>query len=401
MSDIIDQKTIRDTVESLNFLREEVKTLAPRQDVVERCNKFLDIQEDLNQKLLSELNEKSRKIEEIEARYSSLEADLKRGLGGEEKQTKTEELKAFEKFLSLGKQFQYEPEKKYLRTDNSVNGGFLVHENYSNSILQAIIEVSPVRQVATVQPTNNMKSYVYTKESGFPVVYWVGEGQNNTASDPSFATEEIFLKKMAARVEITREMLDDSAFDIKSIITSQIVRQIGKAEGTGFINGTGVNDPEGLMVNSLIGFTAAGYASNLGAGEALLRVQGDIPNPSAYNLAFMFNRKTLHQGIRTLRGTTNDAYLFQPSINGTTPNLVAGLPYYLAQDMPDIAANSFPIICGDFKEGYVIADNNNLRIIEDQYTLIGSDRLIYHVFKRTGGKVVRPEVLKKIKISVS
>lgn len=392
--------TEQKTMEALNFLREEVKSIAPRQEVIERCNKFLDIQEDLNQKLLSQLNEKSRKIEELESRYNSFEADLKRGLGGEEKQVKTQELKAFEKFLSLGKAFQHEPEKKYLRTD-SATSGFLVHENYSNSILEAILEISPVRQVSTVEQTNNMKSYIFTKESGLPVVYWIGEGQPNTATDPSFTTDEIFIKKMAARVEITRDLLQDAAFDMKSVVTKQIVRQIGKAEGTAFINGNGVLEPEGLMFNSSIGYTASGYASSLGAGEALLKVQGDIPNPSAYNLSFMLNRNTLHYGIRTLRGTTNDNYLFQPNLNGNTPNLVAGLPYYLAQDMPMIGANTFPIICGDFKEGYMIADNNAIRIIEDPYTSIGSDKLNFHVFKRTGAKVIRPEVFRKIKIAVS
>jgi HK97 family phage major capsid protein len=395
MSDINQQ-----TMEALNSLREEVKSISPRQEVIDKCNKFLDIQEDVNQKEMQEKNALKAEVKELKESFASLEANLKRpNLGSEEKQKANEELKAFEKFLKMGKEFHYQPEKKYLRTDVSTGGGFLVHENYANSILEAIVEVSPVRQVARVETTTNAKSLIFTKETGLPVVYWIGEGQSNTASDPAFGEEEIFLKKLAFRIELTRELFDDASFDMKSVITRQIVKQVAKAEGTAFINGVGTLDPEGLMTNASVGFTASGNASTLGAGEALLRVQGDIVNPNAYNLSFMFNRKTLHQGIRTLRGTTNDNYLFQPALNGAAPNLVAGLPYALANDMPDIGANTFPIICGDFKEGYVIADNNNLRIIEDQYTQVGSDKLVYHVFKRTGGKVVRPEVLRKIKIS--
>lgn len=397
MSDINQQ-----TMEALNFLREEVKSISPRQEVIDRCNKFLDVQEDLNQKNTQEKNALRAELKEVKETLSAFEANLKRpNLSSEEKQKASEELKAFEKFLKMGKEFQHEPERKYLRTDVSAGGGFLVHESYANSILEAVVEVSPVRQVANVQTTTNTKSLIFTKETGLPTVYWVGEGQGNTASDPTFGTEEIFLKKMAFRIELTRELFDDSAFDMKAVVTKQILKQIAKGEGTAFINGTGTLDPEGLMTNASVGYTASGYASTLGAGEALLKVQGDIVNPSAYNLSFMFNRKTLHQGIRTLRGTTNDNYLFQPALNGGTPNLVAGLPYNLANDMPDIGANTFPIICGDFMEGYVIADNNNLRIIEDQYTQVGSDKLVYHVFKRTGGKVVRSEVLRKIKIATS
>ena len=68
-------------LEALNALRDETKKLSPEQK--SEINKLLDSQEEKNQAKLKELNEKSKKIEELEARYNSLEADLKRGLGGE------------------------------------------------------------------------------------------------------------------------------------------------------------------------------------------------------------------------------------------------------------------------------------------------------------------------------
>ena len=47
------------------------------------------MQEAKNQAKLKEIQEKANRIEELEKQYNSLEADLKRNLGGDQKQAKT------------------------------------------------------------------------------------------------------------------------------------------------------------------------------------------------------------------------------------------------------------------------------------------------------------------------
>ena len=85
-------------IEALNALRDETKKLSPEQEA--KINSLLDAQELKNQAKFKEIQEKANKAEELENRLNSIEADLKRGLGGDEKQAKTKELKAFEKQFS-------------------------------------------------------------------------------------------------------------------------------------------------------------------------------------------------------------------------------------------------------------------------------------------------------------
>jgi len=356
--------------------------------------------ESYNTNIMNKIAEERKAFEDFGSEMRAREAKLTRAnFGGSDNEEIREEVKAFEKMLKLGtKEMRFQPEVKYLRTDVNTAGGYLAPTEYVNEIIKNITEISPVRQVARVTPTNR-KSITVAKETSLPTVYNMGEGEAITSSDASYGSEEIFAHKFGFKIEISTEMLEDSLFSMRNEINSQIARVIAKHEGGLFINGTGVKQAEGLLTNTSIGYTASGAASTLGNGDALLKIQGDVA--PGYNLAYMFNRNTLHSHIRVLKGTTNDAYLFQPALNGGLPATVAGIPYFLAQDMPNVGANTFPILCGDFFRGYRIVDNRNLTVKEDPFGGASTDKLFFWITKRTGGQVVLPEAIRKLKIATS
>jgi len=381
-------------MEALNALRDETRKLSPEQEA--KINSLLDVQEAKNQAKFKEISEKSKKIEELENLYNSLEADLKRNLGGEEKQAKTQELKAFESFLLKGNfGIKVTEEQKYLQVRNNEHGGYLAPAEYINEIIKKITEVSPVRSVARIIATT-AKEIVIPKRTGLVSGGWVGEAQTATQSNSTYGEDTIKAEKMMVYTDISLEMLRDSVFDMKTQITSDISEDFARLEGQAFILGNGVNKPEGLLTNSSVGETVTGSASALTA-DSLYTIQGFIP--TGYNLAWMFNRKTLHGNIRTLKDTYGQ-YLFVPSLGSTDmPNTVAGLPYFLANDMPDVGAGTYPIILGDYRKCYYIADNQSIEFIEDPYTQAINGKRRFIVYKRTGGQVVLPEGLRKLKVS--
>lgn len=378
-------------MEALNALRAGVS-----KGMEEKINNLLDAQETKNQAKLKEIQEKANKAEELENRLNSIEADLKRGIGGEEKQAKSQELKSFENLLIKGTfKMNNSEELKYLRQDDNANGGYLAPAEYANEIIKKITEVSPVRSVARVISTNR-KEIQFPKRTGLVSGGWVGEGQTASQSNSAYGEETIKAEKIMVYTDISFELLNDSAFNMRSEITSDIAEDMAKLEGSAFISGNGVNKPFGLLSASGIGETNSGSASAL-TGDSLYTIQGEIP--TGYNLTWMLNRKTLNAHIRTLKDTYGQ-YLFVPSL-GTrdVPNTVAGLPYVLANDMPDVSAGTFPILLGDYRKCYYIVDNVNFELIEDPYTQATSGKRRFIVYKRTGGQVVLTEGLRKLKIS--
>lgn len=378
-------------LEALNALRAGVS-----KEMEEKIHALLDLQETKNQTKLKDIQEKANKAEELENRLNSLEADLKRGIGGEEKQVKSQELKSFENLLIKGiLKMNNTEELKYLRQDDNIQGGYLAPAEYANEIIKKITEVSPVRSVARVISTNR-KEIQFPKRTGLVSGGWVGEGQTSSQSNSSYGEETIKAEKIMVYTDISFELLNDSAFNMRSEITSDIAEDMAKLEGSAFVSGNGVNKPFGLLSASGVGETNSGSASAL-TGDSLYTIQGEIP--TGYNLTWMLNRKTLNAHIRTLKDTYGQ-YLFVPSL-GTrdVPNTVAGLPYVLANDMPDVGAGLFPILLGDYRKCYYIVDNVNFELLEDPYTQATTGKRRFIVYKRTGGQVVLTEGLRKLKIS--
>lgn len=287
-------------------------------------------------------------------------------------------------------------EVKYLRQSDNAQGGYLAPAEYANEIIKKITEVSPVRSVARVITTSS-KEINFPKRTGLVSGGWVGEGQVSSQSNSTYGEETIKAEKLMVYTDISFELLNDSVFNMRNEITSDIAEDMARIEGAAFVSGNGVNKPQGLLSASGVGETNSGSASAL-TGDSLYAIQGEIP--TGYNLAWMFNRKTLNANIRTLKDTYGQ-YLFVPSLGiRDVPNTVAGLPYVLANDMPDVGAGTFPIILGDYRKCYYIVDNINFELIEDPYTQATSGKRRFIVYKRTGGQVVLTEGLRKLKIAL-
>ena len=79
----------------------------------------------------------------------------------------------------------------------------------------------------------------------------------------------------------------------------------------------------------------------------------------------MLNRTT-QSAVRKLKDGQG-AYLWQPSGQPGIPSTLMGFPVVEAEDMPDIATDSYAIAFGDFKRGYLIVDRVGIRVLRDPY----------------------------------
>jgi len=380
---------------ALKEIRSEFEKKSVNQEKVAKLEAILEKQENANQELVKKINEEKASREDLEAKYNDIEAELKRGsLVGEKKEEASKELKSFEKFLSLGeKEYSRVLEEKTLRTDVNTNGGYLAPAEYVNEIIKDITEISPVRQVARVIRTS-AKEIEIPKRTGLVSGGWVGEIEAASSSNSTYGMEKISVNKMMVYSDISVEMLQDSAFNMRQEISSDVAEDFARIEGAAFVSGNGVKKPEGLLSNEHVATYNSGDASELTA-DSLFEIQGEIK--AGYDLTYMMNRKTLHQHVRTLKDN-NGQYLLQMGL-GSLPSTIAGVPYVLGNDMPDVAANAKPIIIGDFRKAYYIVDSTDVTVLEDPYTQAISGVRRFNFYKRVGGQVVLPEAIKILKIA--
>ena len=84
------------------------------------------------------------------------------------------------------------------------------------------------------------------------------------------------------------------------------------------------------------------------------------------NASFVLNRRT-QAAIRKFKTSMGD-YMWQPATAVGQPATLMNFPVVEAEDMPDIAADSFAVACGDFRRGYLIVDRVGVRVLRDPYT---------------------------------
>ena len=106
------------------------------------------------------------------------------------------------------------------------------------------------------------------------------------------------------------------------------------------------------------------------------------------------NSATLAE-VRKLKATDGN-FLWQPGLIEGQPDRLLGYPVVEAEDMPDIAAGSFPIAFGNFKAGYLVAERSATSIIRDPFT--NKPFVHFYATKRIGGQVLDSAAIKLLKI---
>jgi HK97 family phage major capsid protein len=69
-----------------------------------------------------------------------------------------------------------------------------------------------------------------------------------------------------------------------------------------------------------------------------------------------------------------------------------------AEDMPDIAASTFPIAFGNFKAGYLITERSATTILRVPFT--NKPYVQFYATRRVGGQVLDSDAIKLLRVSV-
>lgn len=386
-----------------DYHKELEKTDKANKTTLKNITDKLDQLETANQELVKKQSEKDTKHEELQENVKSMEKKFSRFPSGTDASVKSEAMKAFDKFLRTEKvEFAMDRDSvkalkldsmKYLRTDINPQGGYLAPNEFVIEIIKDITEISPMRQVAFIRQTTRGAIEIPTRTS-LVGANWVGEGGDKPIDQSGYGLEVVNMRKIAAQSIITTEMLSDSVFNMEQEIRNDIIERFAQTEGLAFVQGVGVNRPEGFLQNSDIGIVESDGGGNILTDNSLIEITGELK--TGYNPVYLLNRRTLAT-IRAFKGGDGH-YLWQPGLAAGLPNQINGHPYVEVIDMDDIANDAFPVAFGDFKKGYTIVDGMDMTVIRDDLTQAGQNKIIFTFSKRVGGKVIQPEAILKIKI---
>jgi HK97 family phage major capsid protein/HK97 family phage prohead protease len=342
----------------------------------------------------AEVVELRSQVAELRTTVEQLEIRSQRP-GRQQEEQPSEQRAAFGTYLRFGNGTPAE-QIRALTVSSDPNGGYLAPAEMSTEFLRDLVEFSPVRSVASVRSTS-APSVSYPKRTSGTNAKWKGETQAQEESTVTFGQAEIPVHEINTFVDISNQLLADSAGQAEAEVRMALAEDFGKKEGAAFVNGDGVLSPKGFMSETAIAHTVNGHATILAADPLITLLYAQ---PAAYRNsgAWGMNGSTLAT-IRKLKDGAGN-YLWQPSYQAGQPETILGRPVVEMVDMPDIADGAFPVIYGDF-QAYRIVDRVGLSILVNPYLLATNGITRIHATRRVGGGVLQAARFRKLKMAVA
>ena len=298
-------------------------------------------------------------------------------------------------------------ESKALSSGVSADGGYLVDPQTADTIQSVLRATSSLRSVANVVNVEAASYDVLIDHTDLGSG-WVSEsGSVGESTTPSIERISIPLYELSAMPKASQRLLDDSAFDVETWLAQRIADKFSRSEAAAFLNGDGTDKPKGILQHSFvantswgwgkIGYVPTGKSAGLNDGDALVDLVYALGAEYRAGASFVMNSKTA--GILRKLKDADGRFLWTDGLAAGTPAMLLGYRVVIAEDMPDVAANSMSVLFGDFSKGYTIAERPDMRILRDPFS--AKPHVLFYATKRVGGDVSDFAALKALKFSAS
>ena len=301
-------------------------------------------------------------------------------------------------------------EGKALSSAVAADGGYLVDPQTADTIRSMLLSTSSLRAVGNVVQIDATSFDVLIDRSEVGSGWATEVAATTETATPLIERISIKLHELSAMPKASQRLLDDSAFDVEGWLAGKIATRFIRAEAAAFINGDGIDKPKGILLPAKVanavwvwgqlGYIPTGAASDFAATnpiDCLINLVYALSADYRANATFVMNSKTAG-AVRKIKDTEG-RFMWSDGLSVMAPATLMGYRVLIAEDMPDIAANSHPIAFGDFSAGYTIAERPDLRILRDPFS--AKPNVLFYASKRVGGDVTDFAAIKLLKIAVS
>lgn len=309
---------------------------------------------------------------------------------------KEQAVQLFDKWCRGGDNALSEDEWRAVRntmsTTTDSEGGYTVPTTVASSILDALKAYGGMRTVADVIRTAGGEAMNFptsdgTSEEG----EIVGENAAATDDDIEFGTKGLGVYKYSSKVvTVPWELLQDSSADIEGFVRNRLQQRLGRITNKHFTIGTGVNQPNGLMVAASVGKTGVVSAVPAITYDDLVDLEHSVDPAYRPNASWMFHDDML----KLVRKVKDDQGrpIFVPGYDqgnpGGAPDRLLNRNIAINQSVASPAAGAVSIAFGDFSY-YKIRDVMAVtlfRFTDSAYTKKG--QVGFLAWMRSGGNLV-------------
>lgn len=278
---------------------------------------------------------------------------------------------------------------KYLSAGQTYHGGFVLPQADGNKFSEALKKTSLFRNIGTYVYAPNGASKIIAKHSDASAS-WIPDGGEIPAYDGllDFTEFSVLDHKLATVLKLDDSFLHDYPYIFSSYFIGRMADCFGKAENDGFINGTSVNMPTGILSEN---GAESGVATSGITFDDVIRLYFSVDKKYREKSAWLMNDETALT-LRLLKDD-NGNYLWNHS-NDT----ILGKPVYVNNSMPSAVSGAKPIAFGDFSFYWIVErDPVSFRILKEKF--IETGQIGYMGYEILDGKLIRPDAVKVLSVT--
>lgn len=267
-------------------------------------------------------------------------------------------------------------------------GGYLVPEGFYNRIVESMkafggmVDAAPTTRIPTADG----------RDLPIPTDDDTGNKGAILAENAAITEQDIVVgvvtlkayKYTSKLVKVPYELLQDSAFPLDPYLAKKFGTRLARILNEHFTTGDNTAKPQGVVVASSLGKTAAS-GTTIADTELVDLLHSVDPAYRGPSSAYMFNDATLAV-IKKLKDSQG-RFIWAPGLTTGEPDRLLGQKYIVNQDMASIGLSAKTVLYGDFAQ-YFIREVKGLAVVRLSERYADNLQVGFFAWGRWDGRLV-------------
>ena len=322
------------------------------------------------------------------ARLDALKEEMlgiKRDPTEEERKIDAEYAVAFKDMLHTGM-----PQKS-LRRGSAGSGNFIVPDTFEQKLVKGLTEKSLIRKLGTVMKTNTKMRIPTIIADGEAA--WIPENEPVQFSEAVYGEIVLDAYKLAHKVVVSDEMLEDANFDVEDYIRQLFVESVSAAEELALFIGDGNGKPTGLLHQTSVGWVSE-KAGDI-TYDDILNLIHSVKSPYRKNAVLVMSEDAITKLLSIIHYHGNSPW--DVSLKDGTSKTLFGYPVYTTNYLDRVLPGTKPVLFGDFSYFWIgERGKRSVKRLVERYADHG--QVAYITSERIDAKLVLPEAVKSLEV---
>ena len=296
------------------------------------------------------------------------------------------------------------------QTTTTTAGGYTIPRGFMAELEKAIKEYGGMWEAARIIKTSqgNTMDWPTTNDTSNKAYLLAESTSAATSAQAVVFGQQQFeaYKYTSGLIQVPTELLEDSEFNIASLMIELLAERIWRGTNEAFTNADGSSKPKGITAGAAYGGSTSNDTALI--YDDFVNLEHSVDPGYRKNGSFMFHDSILREA-KKIKDSENHP-IWNPSLmaNGA-PGTLLGYKYTINQDLPIFWGgnasdndNDKAILFGDFKK-YIIRQVRNMRIVRLNERYGELDQTAFVVFLRVDGDLLNAGTnpVKYLRVSAS